>query len=79
MAHYLTNLFLIISLMIPYGQSFGVDINGQLKNAQLEKSAADPVSNIVESRLYYNTTSKKPKIYNGVVWSDLGGSSGGSG
>lgn len=45
-----------------------LDVNGQLKNAQLEKAASDPVSNLVEARVYWNTTSDQAKIYDGDSW-----------
>lgn len=44
----------------------GVDINGQLKKAQLEKLSGDPTP--TEARLYYNTTLDQMKIYDGASW-----------
>ncbi len=48
-----------------------VEVNGQLKNAQLEKLSTDPSGNVVEARTYYNTTSKFEKYYNGTAWKSV--------
>ena len=69
-------LALLIAWVIAF-PAYGMDVNGELKKALLEKQASDPTG--YEARVYYNTTSKKPLVYNGVIWSELGGSSGGSG
>jgi hypothetical protein len=42
-----------------------LDLN-QLLKAKLENLATDPANS--ESRLYYNTTIKKVKYFNGTVW-----------
>ncbi len=55
--------------------AFALDINGELKKALLEKQSSDPTG--TEARLYYNTTSKKAKVYNGTSWGELGGSGAG--
>lgn len=62
---------LLMSLLMVAGHAFAIDINGQLKNAQLEKSASAPVTNVVESRIYYNTTDDKPAFYNGASWESI--------
>jgi len=46
-----------------------MEINGKLELANL---TADP-SSPVEGMLYYNSTSKVLKIYDGSTWNDLGG------
>ncbi len=77
MFRYLLNLLLICSL-IP-GTTFGLEVNGPLNNALMESSASDPVTDVIESRFYWNSTSKQPLIYNGASWVPLGGSGSGSG
>lgn len=50
-----------------------IDLSGnQLVNASFEKLSADPVSNLFEGRMYYNTTSDAIKIYDGVQWVGIG-------
>lgn len=49
--------------------ALGVDINGQLVKAQLEKLSSDPTGS--EARIYWNTSSLVPKIYNGTSWLSL--------
>jgi hypothetical protein len=52
--------------------------HGQLIKAQLEQLSADPTgANAVESQVYYNTSSKKVRFYNGTIWADLGSGGGG--
>ena len=75
MFRYLINLLLIISL-IPKQIAIGFDVNGQLKNAQLEKSASDPVTNAIEGRFYFNTSTKKAKVHNGSTFVELGSGGG---
>lgn len=43
-------------------------VNGQLKNATPEKLAAEPSTNVVEGRFYWNTTAHGLKYYNGTAW-----------
>lgn len=43
-----------------------VDINGQLKRAQLEKLSSDPTGSA--ARIYYNTTANTSKYYDGTSW-----------
>ena len=58
-----------------------VDANGQVAEYTnlddlyllVEKKASDPVDNLVEGRVYWNTTRKQLRKYNGSRWSDLGG------
>ena len=52
-------------------------INGEMKNAQLEKftTAAKPAG--VESQIGYNLTTKHPEFYNGNTWVDWMASSSG--
>ena len=50
----------------------GMQINGQLVKAYLERLASDP-SGAGESRIYWNTAEKKAKIFNGTTWGGLGG------
>ncbi len=49
-----------------------LDVNGELKNAQLEKLSADPSSNPLEARLYYNTTGDRPKFRDASGWNWFG-------
>lgn len=67
----IVSLLLALMLFIPADIAVSAVINGELKKAQLEKLSADPSSS--EARVYYNTTSKKPFIYNGTAWTGLGG------
>lgn len=53
-----------------------VDLNlNELQNAVVQKLAADPSN--VEARIYYNTSTKKYRFYNGTAWADVGGSGSG--
>lgn len=45
-----------------------LDVNGQLVNAVAERSASDPVLNVVEGRVYWNTAAHTFKYYNGTDW-----------
>lgn len=45
-----------------------MDVNGQLKNAQFEKSATDPILNVLEGRVYYDTSNDIVKWYTGAAW-----------
>lgn len=55
----------------------GMYVGGELEKALLEKQSSDPTG--VEARVYYDTTAKKAKIYNGTLWSELGSGGGGGG
>lgn len=44
--------------------------NHELQNANIQVLASDPVSP-TESRFYYNSVTKRPRIYNGAVWIEL--------
>jgi hypothetical protein len=76
MKHFLVT---ILTYMIAFSPAQALEVNGQLKNALIENSASDPVTNVIESRFYWNTTTKKAKVYNGIAWSNLGSGAGGSG
>jgi len=47
-----------------------MDINGKIVLANL---TADPVADETEGMLYYNSTSKKLKYYDGSEWKEMGG------
>lgn len=72
----------VIAALVIIADLFGspvamaLDVNGELKKAQLEKLSSDPSA--WEARIYWNTTDKAAKIYNGSAWSAVGagGSSG---
>ena len=59
---------------------FLTDINltgNQLQNATLvgttfEKLSADPITNLFEGRVYYNTVVDGLKVYDGTVWKSVG-------
>lgn len=65
----------LLALLVATTPAGAVDINGELKKALLEKQSSDPTG--TEARIYYNTTSKKAKVYNGTAWGELGGSGSG--
>jgi len=46
-----------------------MDINGQIKKAQLESLASDPTG--TTGRTYFNTVSKETRVYDGTVWTSL--------
>lgn len=76
MMNKLLRLLLALTFFLPSDISLAdITVNGQAKKMQLEKLSSDPTSS--EARVYYNTTSKKPFIYNGTAWTGLGGGSGG--
>ncbi len=68
--------FLLAFLTSFSGSTYAVEINGQLKNAQLEKLSSDPVTNALEARVYHNTTAHRPKFYDGTSWIWFGQNSG---
>lgn len=54
---------------------FLTDINlrgNQILEASLEKLALDPVSNLFEGRLYYNTATDLIMVYTGSAWTPVG-------
>lgn len=54
---------------------FLTDINltgNQIIQASLEKLASDPVADLFEGRMYYNTAVDKIKYYNGTAWVVIG-------
>lgn len=63
---------LILTLFALTPISYSLFIGGELKTALLEKLSSDPTAS--EARVYYNTTNKQAKIYNGTSWTSLGGS-----
>lgn len=54
---------------IPFLSDIDLTLN-QLLQAKLENLAADPATP-TESRLYYNTATKKIKYHNGTTWEDV--------
>lgn len=46
-------------------------IGGPLESAMFENLSADPISGVEEGRIYWNTTSNKPFIYDGSVWTEV--------
>ena len=58
-------LALLIAWVIAF-PAYGMDVNGELKKAVLEKQAADPTG--YAGRVYYNTGTNAGKIYNGTSW-----------
>jgi len=64
----------LLALLVLSDIAVGMEVNGELKKALLEKQSSDPTG--YEARVYYNTTSKNPKIYNGTSWSTLGSGAG---
>lgn len=53
-------------------------IYNSLDVAGLEQLAADPVADLFEGRVYYNTVESIAKIYDGSAWNDVGSGGGGS-
>ena len=64
----ISGLVLALSLLAPLAGA--VQINGQLEKAHLERLASDPATTTT-GRIYYNTTSNTPKVYNGSAWKIL--------
>lgn len=61
---------LLVLLALLYADSaLSVDVNGELKKAQLEKLASDPTSS--QARIYFNTVSNTAKMYDGTTWSSF--------
>src|SRR5690554_5563152 len=69
----LRNLLVVLLCLLvacPSDIALSIDVNGELKNALLEKQSSPPTG--YEGRIYYNTTSKRPEFYNGTAWTSLG-------
>jgi len=50
-----------------------IDLAGnQLIKSSFEKLSADPVADLFEGRMYYNTTSDTIKVYTGSAWAGIG-------
>lgn len=60
---FITLFFLLFTV-----QASALEVNGELKNAVVEKLAADPVTGLVEGRIYYNTVTKTTRVYSGSAW-----------
>lgn len=60
----LMGFFLAWFIALPL--AYGIDVNGELKKAQLEKLSSDPTG--VTGRVIFNTTSALPKYYSGAAW-----------
>jgi hypothetical protein len=73
-------LSFLISLLGPSADvALALDVNGQLKSAQLEKLSSNPVTNEVEARIFWDTTQKAARVYDGTIWKALGSGGSGSG
>jgi hypothetical protein len=48
--------------------AFGLDVNGQLINAQLEKKTANPTTNQVEGRIFWDSDDDVARYYTGAAW-----------
>jgi len=48
-------------------------VNGYLEKAGFERLAADPVTNVFQGRMYFNTVSNLVKFYDGTSWGNVGG------
>lgn len=59
---------LLLSYALVFQASFALEVNGELKNAVGEKLSSDPVTGLVEGRIYYNTTTKTLRVYDGTAW-----------
>ncbi len=59
---------LLCALAIIATPASSIDVNGQLKNAQLEKLTTDPSSNQVEARIFWDTNDDLFRIYDGSSW-----------
>jgi len=50
-----------------------IDLNSnELQNAVIQNLATDPVSGAEEGKVYFNTTAKELRVYNGTVWEAVG-------
>lgn len=52
-----------------YGNNVSLN-NNELQNVKLQMLAGDPAN--LEAKIYYNTTTKKVRVYNGTAWVDVG-------
>ncbi len=59
---------LLLSYALVFQASFALEVNGELKNAVGEKLSSDPVTGLVEGRIYYNTTTNTLRVYDGSAW-----------
>ncbi len=63
----LRSILLLICILVCLPAS-ALDVNGQLKNAQLEKLTANPSTNQVAGRIIYDTDDFIFRYYNGTSW-----------
>ena len=49
-------------------QATALEVNGELKNAVVEKFATDPVTGLITGRIYFNTVTNTTRLYDGAVW-----------
>ena len=50
-----------------------IDLNSnELQNAVIQNLASDPVSGAEEGKVYFNTTAKELRVYNGTAWEAVG-------
>lgn len=50
-----------------------IDLNSnELQNAVIQNLATDPVSGAEEGKVYFNTTAKELRVYNGTAWEAVG-------
>ena len=56
-----------------------MEVYSELRTAFLEVLNANPSTELAQARLYWNSVSKKPLIYDGTAWRDMGGGGGGGG
>lgn len=67
--------FLLVLFVMLGALTGAITVNGQAIKMMLENLSSDPTAYV--GRVYFNTSTKKPKIYNGLVWSELGSGGGG--
>ncbi len=60
------NWFLLLLFVTTSASS--MDVNGQLKNAQLEQSTTNPTSNQVKGRIFFDSDDLVFRFYNGTSW-----------
>lgn len=63
-------ILIIVGLLISTA-AMALTINGELKQAELERLTADPTAH--QGRLYFNTVTNLSRIYDGTAWANLGG------
>ena len=54
-------------------------VNGPLDIAGLEPLTTDPVAFLWKGRVYFNTVSNVPRVYNGTLWENIATATGGGG